>query len=738
MAFDLTAVGGYGSGTLGDVTSPFGMVINTVGVANNVDAKTIKLGNVYTGTYGTFKAGDEILIAIEGELTFTGITTAPDVKTYLGKYCVCNVTAFDNEAKILTVDADVSQKLFGAYPITSGDETSYPAFSGKILVTTIPHYKNLTLGENCTLTPRTIPECGSILALKCSEALTFNGGHIDLRDKGLPTTEADNRPLMTYETRGTIDTDKYSGWENSDTKDRLILNVGDGAAFIITKKLVCHADSRVGNIETDGVQFCRGSSKSPNTPTGVTNIGGSTILICAGSITSFEPSMIAKYRNSSSAAGKGIARCYIASDTKLRNDEGLYAYDCISTPTKITTTLNIKSFGDGSANSVTNPAGQINNYATITALDDTRKVLTYTNMTTTGTESFLLGSLVMVHFNHKDSKNTVSAGKFILAKIIGMDAEQITLDTAAPYISNVTDYNCQILTIPQYTDFTLNMPYQSTPAYDGAQGGIFALACNGTCDLSDGVLNVENKGGGKAYAYNGLKQIGNAQDSDKLPIGQGHGSVFILAQNLVMNANTRIGGTQNGAAFGGGNKYNKHSVDGGGYYGGRLDENPTGFIIARGNAGWGGGGGKPSIEDFAQTDGGYGSNGDNVALVNSNNDVSVYRGGKQGAHIMIIADTITGFNQAAISTGGGRGGSKSESGGAGYGGGGNIDMGTTASNAYLAAGGGGGYNGGGGASASPSWHNVNSLATPGGSSGWAFIYCNNVVNQDTTDTVVDY
>lgn len=796
MAFDLTAVGGYGSGSLGDVENLFGVVINTVGSATNIDGDSIKLDAVYTGTYGTFKSGDEVLIVIEGALTFSDGVTAPDVKTYLGRYCVCKVTAFTTGTNTLTVNTDVSQKFFGNLPITKDGATVYPAISGKIIVVTIPHYRNLTINEGQVLTPLDLRDhgYGNILAFKCSKTLTFNGGHIDLRDKGLPTTEADNRPLMTYETVGYSDvvsysdTDQYAGWENSDTKDRLVLNVGDGAAFIIAKKMVCHADSRIGNIETDGVQFCRGAIDSNAVTTGqiddITNIGGSTILICAGSIdnngdASIAPEMIAKYRDESSPKGKGLARCYIASETKLRNDEGLYAYDCISTPKRITSTLNIKSFGDGSDNALSNPTKQINNYATITSFakadSGTGTVLTYSDMTTTGSATFKIGAMVMFHFNHGTA--STHSGRFVIGKIIGMDATTITIDANAPsIIKNPEAYKLQLVTIPQYTDFTLNMPYQSTLAYDGSKGGIFAIACSGSCDLTDGVVNVENKGGGNAYGYNGLKKIGNAQDSDKLPIGQGHGSVFILAQNLTMNANTRIGATYSGGflqhssrTFYGGlgePDHNSNENPGGGYRGlSRFpywDKSKSGYIIGsspqcdyvfvkdkntymRFQSTGNGGSGAPMTGDTTRhVYGGYGSNGAKGAKEGTRTS----DGGKQGAHIMIIADTITGFNQAAISTGGGACITETVkpssttginlrwmNGTAGYGGGGEwCELQTESDIDGVYIGGGGGYNGGGGATSNSSSRTLRG----GGSSGWAFIYCNNVVNQDTTDTVVDY
>ena len=81
---------------------------------------------------------------------------------------------------------------------------------------------------------------------------------------------------------------------------------------------------------------------------------------------------------------------------------------------------------------------------------------------------------------------------------------------------------------------------------------------------------------------------------------------------------------------------------------------------------------------------------------------------------MVIADTITGFNlMIAITTG-----ARLE---AGYGSHGNVGNVSDSLTMYN-----GGYNGGSAGSYSC-----------GGSSGWAFIYCNNVVNQDTTATILE-
>ena len=376
--------------------------------------------------------------------------------------------------------------------------------------------------------------------------------------------------------------------------------------------------------------------------------------------------MIAKYRNSASPAGQGICRCYIASETKLRNDEGLYAYDCISNPARIKT-MNIKNFGNGSFGDVAGTNIQLNNYATITAVNG-RKV-TYKSQTTAGLAQIGAGALVMIHFNHKGSTNVVDSGRFILANVLGDNGSVLTLDTDVPNIS-VTDYAAQVIAIPQFGNFTLSVENKSTPVFNGEQGGICAIACKGTCDLSGGKIYVNAASKGYAYAREGLAVIGNAQDSDKLPIGQGFGSVFILANKLTVDTTSRIGATGDGADVYSYKGWNSSP----GYY--------RDVLVGSGADG-----------------DGYGSNSS--------------MGHPQGAHVMIITDTITNFNQSVEATGGNGGaagrGASGMAGIPGYNGGYNVLL----------------------IAQSGNW-----LTFCGGSSGWCFIYCNNAVNQDTTGTVL--
>ncbi|MBR3747287.1 MAG: hypothetical protein IKN27_10060, partial [Selenomonadaceae bacterium] len=592
----------------------------------------------------------------------------------------------------------------------------------------VAQYKNLTLNSGTTVTPpvyNATNYVGGIVALMCSDTLKFNGGHISLTDKGILTGNSALRPTTNNDPVG--DLDAYSGWENSDTRIHFMLNCGDGAAFIVAKTMTCSTSSRIGNTATRGYQFYRGSSDSTTynevTPSNLTNVGGSTIFVVAQTIQSFTPYMFAKYRSSSSTAGQGICRCYIASETKLRNDEGLYAYDCISDKTRVIKQLGIKKYGNGSFGNMTNVTTQLNNYAKVTAISGNK--VTYTGATTSGLAPITTGALVMIHWNHKNSTTVAESGRFYLANVLEEYNGVLTLDCTLPSIST-SSYACQVVSIPQAKNFTLSTTNNSTLAYDGSIGGICAISVSETCNLSSGKINVEAKGGGSAYSRAGLEIIGNAQDCDKLPIGQGNGSVFILAKKLTMNSSTRIGGTGNGATVQekficNHNNGNPLYIQSGGYVGGNYNNSvPVTSNVKGETCGSGANGGyMPGSSFYQQFRGGYGSNGQQGYYKTQNYYL-------QGAHILIVAHTINTFSLSAIVSGGG-----GEKGGrAGYGSKGIGYESSTGVEYYTT---GGGYNGGGAQSSKSSSYSPDNS---GGSSGWAFIYCNEVVNQDTSGTVL--
>ncbi len=659
MAYNLNLLGNpvYGTGKVGDVEISDGMADNfcsyvRLGKTDELDAAKVSYDsdNAILGAYEKFDAGNEILIHV---------SSAPVETEYLGKYIVAKILL--NQRGWLTLDRPLTDLI----PL---DQLDFYA----VQAVTFCNLDCLHLKKGGAVAPASydpVKLCGGILALKIFDTLDFQGGHIELEKVGIPAHKKNIlRPNTLQETpaRGEGDVAKFAGNENFITAERFLLNAGDGAAFIVAKNFIGNDDSRIGNVSTFGVNHCRGAANSiGNKPANITNIGGSTIFICAESIKKFNPKMIAKYRDADEYEGRGLARCYIASNTVLPNDEGLFAYDTIGDVNRLKNELNIKDFGDGSFGACTNPHKCINNYAKVIGISQGGCRLTISNETYTGLAPLEDDALILVQVIQKN-RDVDSAGEVIVTKIMARYDNHLITD--CPLNVDLKKYDAQVIGVPQFSSFTLNSDYNATPKFNGKIGGVCALAVDGVCDLTDGKINVEGKGGAPAYGYEGLKLLGNAQNHNRLPLGEGHGSVFILAKALTLNENSRIGATYSGAGgdtFGGNNSTGTNR--GGGYF--SVDEE---------SAGYGGGyqvGGASNLETVANKNygvkvGGVGSNGKSFNGCD---------GGRQGAHLLIIADKINNFTQAAFSTGG-EGGKGYESyggnGAAGYGGGAALDGGS--------------------------------------------------------------
>lgn len=674
MAYDLNKIYGYGDGHLDDVDVSDGLADDFGSYAkvyriDELDSHKIYLDfeNAIIGRFGNFLAGSEIMLHVSASALQT---------EYLGKYLFAKILLSQNG--VVTLDKDFTELM----PV---DQLDYYHVQAILVL----QFDCLKLKQGGVISPSIFDPykfIGGVLAFKCWDSLIFDGGHISLTDCGIPANRKHLlRPLTEQETasNGESDFAKYSGQENFITSEKLLLNAGDGAAFIVAKNFVGNAESRIGNVKTHGARYCRGAENSVGVkPSRITNKGGSTIFIAAENISNFDAKMIAKYRDDATIdadIGAGLCRCYIASKTILPNDEGLYAYDAISDNQRLSRDLNVKDFGAGNYGSLTNPTKPLNNYAQVTAINQGGCRLTLANETVNGLTPIDEGTLILVQVIQKSSLHTEHAGEIVTAKVLKRGVNYIVIDFPAPNVS-LTDYLVQVISIPQFMNFTLNQNYTAMPKFNGKTGGVFAIAVDNICDLTEGKINVEGKGGAAAYGRNGLEYIGNAQDSLKLPLGEGHGSVFILAKTLKLSANSRIGATYSGSGTGnrfGGNSSSGENL-GGGYSGDSDSENygATGggyngggsFCTNQGLGGSGASGG--TVEGLElerdKIGGGYGSNGQANGK---------YRGGYQGAHLMIIADKVENFDVANFSTGGegGRGKVNGVNGAAGYGGGGAID-----------------------------------------------------------------
>ena len=691
MAYDIIGARGYGSAEQGDATNPAS--VNHYAAVSAVGSTSITVDDPTN-----FPAGTEILLHIAGAKTSSALAAN------LGSY---------KFAKVMNVSGNVL--TLSTAPISaSPSDYFYQAVS-------VPHYQTLTISE--TISPPAFSNgVGGLLVFK-AQKVVFSGA-INLVDKGL--TETNQRPLLALESSGTLDTDQLSGYENYDAAQRLTLQKGDGACLILAKRIDFTSSARIGDPNFHGIARCRNADDSLNRNSSYTNIGGASIAIVAETINSFSPNIISKYRSKTLEAGRGLARAYIATESQLPFDEGLYSYDVISKPERLADETFIDNLGSGALGSAKSPTSQQNNYAKVTAISNGGKTFTLTGITTAGIASFERNALIMIHASQLNSKNLNHVGRFMIAKCVGItndtsgNLKSITLDRSIEELKLVNftteKYLFQAIAIPQYSAFSGNN--SKTPKFDNGRGGIFAIAVNGTCDLTDKKINVEGKGG-NTYSPT---YTSNARMKHRLPIGEGHGSVFILAKTLKLDSSTRIGATYSGNSYGGAS--NTHA--GGGYRGETATNQDE-----RGGSGYRGG----------QCDG------NNGGFFSNATKAGTYHGGLQGASIFIVAENIDGLCLDALSTGGQggksawRGGYLNSSavragsdGGCGYGGGGATFKEGEAPAVVNNEAGAGGVHGGGSGDGSL---DDSTRANGGGASGFCFVYANNVTNQSTANLVLN-
>lgn len=751
MSLDVAAAGGWGSGSLGDVTYSSGQINSYFNSTKHDDLPDNQVwldkdaqyysNGTYHNLFNNSIVGTECLIV--------GFQTLGSTSNNLGNWTVAKISAatIDSDHAIFTFDKSLAD---------------VKAWGVDILFITIPHFKNFTIEAGKSLTtfaPSPNDDnnkrfVGGYIAFKCSGTFTLNG-NIDLTNCGFASgTTTYYRPTTSQESH-VSDSNLYAGCENSITKDHLLLNVGDGACWILAQKIVTSSDARIGNPSLKGVQYCRGATDSVGTPSGATNVGGSTIFIASRQWQGFKPDIIAKYR--SGATGRGLARAYLA----LRNaynyadilpDEGLYALDVTHDPNRLKNSCNISGFGNGSlgAHSYTSASSLskiiFNSYAKITAASgNSVTISTLSTDYETQLVDFVEGTLVMLHQALKTTANNSNDGKFFLTRITAVSGKVVTLKQTFSFDFNT--YYYQLIAIPEFTNLTLSVDYNHTPQWSSDGGGICAIACSDTCNLSGGFINVEGKG---SYQNIVNKTNGNYRLKTCLPIGQGHGSVFILANTLNMNSSTRIGATYDGSTFGGKAIQKATSTssftytDQGGWRGpdGDPPSNTKEDYYAEYN-GTGGSGSAGGVNRSDGYNGGWFSNAvDADSLGFSYNKLGPFYWGAQGAHILIIANTINNFTLQAISTGGNCGGPNGSytavqdyvvgcNGGAGYGGGGFSRR--TGSDSLWTYGGVGGYRGGG--AGTHALYDSGPYYIGGGGSGAAFIYVNNVNSQSSTGIV---
>ena len=676
MAFKLNDYGGYGAGTNGAVTDPSGQV-NSYASVTAFDSTSITIGTPSVGAYEDFTVGTEVLIHVSAG---NGTSTAT---TYLGKYMVAKITAVTGS--VLTIDKDFTTVISAAQ-----------ASNYQIQAIAIAEFTTLTLttGNTSPIAYDVTNGYGGILAIKCSDALNMSGGTILLDGLGIPTADSAYRPVTTQESNGLADTATYAGWENHITAREFLLSCGCGAAFILAKTL---------NV-TDTTGYIGGNGGDAKYQRG-TRTGGASILIAAGTVTGFDPKII----DCSYGAGAGLGRCYIASDEVVQGGfEGIFAADLISDKKRVVQSLNIKNYGDGSSGTITNPTDPLNNYGHVLGINAAGTIISLENITTNNATEFAVGAMVMFHVSKTKNTDVEKLGRFKLAKIVGVEDTIVTLDTSVSDIAvqaDLTNYDCQLITVPQCTEVTISTDYTATTAWDDTlkRGGIFACVCNGIFDLTGGQINMEGKGGGTTYSEGTLINS-NTNCAKRLPLGSKHGSVFIQAKNLTETMSSRIGASYTGNAYGGAGGTGGNGGAGGdggndGGYGGNGGAGGAGY-------GGGGAGGKGGNSPIGGGTGGAGGNGGNGSYGGAGGN------GGNGGYAGAPSSPYPGANGNVGGVGGiggycstgGNGGNAGDSGRSSYSGYGQMGgAGGNGGNGSYGGAGGNGGNGGGGAPSGYSW-----------------------------------
>ena len=432
MAFNLTDCYGFGAGhNFTDFEIAAGQVsrdLNSYALITDISANliTIDIDNAYVGQFGTFKAGEVILIHA---------SASPTLKTdKLGKFICAKIEVAD--AGKLTLDKDISATF------DSEDLENYC-----LQAVTFAEFHCLKVNAGAAIQPQIFSSSnhyGGILALKVSDTLTLDGD-IDLTDCGISTYQKDYlRPLTEQEQSGELDADEQAGKENYCINNIFLLNSGDGAAFIFAKKIIASDDARIGNPATHGKFNNRGAADSTFKPSNVTNVGGSSIFIATDDFV-FDDFNLAKYRTSSESdakKGKGLARCYIATRNYTACDGKLYHADIISDYARISREHCIKDFGTGKHGDIENPTFKLNEYLILQRFTDFQaKILLNSEKglanIAPGTKCLIIGCITTLN------------------KITAVDGEIIT------FKNKLADELVKIITVPEFENFTLTQDIEA-------------------------------------------------------------------------------------------------------------------------------------------------------------------------------------------------------------------------------------------------------------------------------------
>lgn len=391
-------------------------------------------------------------------------------------------------------------------------------------------------------------------------------------------------------------------------------------------------------------------------------------------------------------------------------------------------------FGTGALGNrtVSSTTARLNSAAKVTAIENNGYTLKIANqLLSTLYGTFTVGQEVMFHVTNTTDAMKDNFGLYTIANITRVEDDTITLDKAVA-VTDLTGLSCQVITIPQFANLTVTAALQAE-AWDNTngRGGILAIKATGTVDLTGGSLIAYGKGL-PAGARPIVSDMDNYYLEVKLPMSEGSGIIVVMANQILLSENSRLGATWSGAmgiGLGGAGGYGYDRPGSGDpdtpltreIEEGRGSNGSDTGGPRLGKYGGGGNGGHGGNANYANGTGGAGGNGGNggtgVKTANSGCEAGVGgAAGYAGSTVFIVAKNIPAFWLDVISTGGagGSGGT-----GARTNGGPKAPSGSAGTNGGAGCSGGGG--GGGGSSRVQAWSTGGGGGGAGGGAGYAMI-----------------
>ena len=206
-----------------------------------------------------------------------------------------------------------------------------------------------------------------------------------------------------------------------------------------------------------------------------------------------------------------------------------------------------------------------NSYARVTKISNNLIDLDLTTARLGRFEKFEAGNDILIHASTSSGLNR-KIGKVICARITVADGEKLTLDKDIETVftnADLLDYNIQAITFANFHCLNIFAGGSVSPlAYDYTKlyGGILAIKCSYKWLIEGGAIDLEECGI-PCYQKESLRPLTNTEltgelDSDPsagkenlfednvFPLNAGDGAVFLLAKQIEINDNGRIGNTK--------------------------------------------------------------------------------------------------------------------------------------------------------------------------------------------------